>query len=177
MAELYEDLLKDSSESFEDGNYFLLTITELELGTTYPLENRWKYKDGTFGKDWSAVYNLSTPVRTVPNEPRLLLTDVIGEAGHIKINWSGNDASGNPLENIDRVDIHISGTSFGDGTKPAGSFKVAGTQTFAAEPGIYIVQLKTITVNGGSSFFSDARTVTVTALGEVIQSLQEFFWK
>lgn len=170
MAELYEDLLKDSSESFEDGNYFLLTITELELGTTYPLEFRWKYKDGTFGKDWSAVYNLSTPVRTVPNEPRLLVTDVIGEAGHIKINWSGNDASGNPLENIDRVDIHISGTSFGDGTKPAGFFKVAGTQTFAAEPGIYIVQLKTITVNGGSSFFSDARTVTVTALGEVIQS-------
>lgn len=170
MSELYEDLLQDLSESFEDGNYFLLTITELELGTTYPLEFRWKYKDGTFGKDWSAVYNLSTPIRTVPNEPRLLVTDVVGEAGHIKINWSGNDASGNPLENIDRVDIHISGTSFGDGTKPAGFFKVAGTQTFAAEPGIYIVQLKTITVNGGSSFFSDARTVTVTALGEVIQS-------
>ena len=169
MAELYEDLLIDSSESFEDGNYFLVTITELELGTTYPLEFRWKYKDGTFGKDWSAVYNLSTPIATVPNEPKLLTTDVEGGAGFIKVTWSGNDASGNPLENIDRIDIHISGTSFGDGTKPAGSFKVAGTQTFTAEPGVYIVQLKTITVNGGSSFFSDARTVTVTSLGEVIQ--------
>ncbi len=42
MAELYQDLLKDSSESFEDGNYCLVTIVDLELGQTYPLEFKWK---------------------------------------------------------------------------------------------------------------------------------------
>jgi hypothetical protein len=170
MSEYLEDLLIDSSESFEDGNYFLVTITELELGTTYPLEFRWKYKDGTLGKDWSAVYNLNTPVATVPGDPQLQVSDVVGGGRLITVTWSGNDASGNPLNNIDRVDIHISGTSFGDGTKPAGFFKESGTQTFTAEPGVYIVQLKAVTVNGETSFFSDARTVTVTDVGETIQS-------
>lgn len=170
MSELYEDLLKDVSESFEDGNYFLVTITELELGETYPLQFRWKYKDGTFGKDWSAVYNITTPIKSNPNDPRLQSGDVVGGAGFIKVTWDGNDASGNPLTNIDRIDVHISGTSFGDGTKPAGSFKLSGTQTFSAEPGVYIVQLKAVTVNGATSFFSTARTVTVTSVGEVVQT-------
>lgn len=166
----YEDLLKDSSESFEDGNYFLVTILDLELGQTYPLQFRWKYQDGTFGKDWSAVYQLTTPIKTNPNDPQLQITDVVGGGGFIKVTWGGNDASGNPLTNIDRIDVHISGTSFGDGTKPAGSFKSAGTQTFSAEPGIYIVQLKAVTVNGATSFFSTARTITVTSVGEVVQT-------
>ena len=78
MAELYQDLLKDTSESFEDGNYFLVTILDLELGTTYPLEFRWKYKDGTFGKDWSAAYNITTPFRTSPNTPKFLSGNVVG---------------------------------------------------------------------------------------------------
>ena len=170
MSLPFEDLLKDSSESFEDGNYFIVTITELELGTTYPLQFKWKYKDGTLGKDWSASYNINTPIKTVPNQPKLLVTDVVGGGRFIKVTWSGQDSAGNTLSNIDRVDIHISGTSFGDGTKPAGSFKIAGTQTFTAEPGVYIVQLKSVTVNGETSFFSDARTVTVTDVGEVIQT-------
>lgn len=170
MSELYEDLLQDSSESFEDGNYFLVTILDLELGETYPLQFKWKYKDGTFGKDWSAVYNITTPIKSNPNDPRLQSGDVVGGAGFIKVTWDGNDASGNPLTDIDRIDVHISGTSFGDGTKPAGSFKLSGTQTFSAEPGVYIVQLKAVTVNGATSFFSTARTVTVTSVGEVVQT-------
>lgn len=170
MSELYQDLLKDVSESFEDGNYFLVTITELELGTAYPLQFQWKYKDGTVGKDWSAVYNITTPIKTNPGDPSLQAGDVVGGAGFIKVTWDGNDASGNPLTDIDRIDVHISGTSFGNGTKPAGSFNLSGTQTFSAEPGVYIVQLKAVTVNGATSFFSSARTVTVTAVGPVVQS-------
>jgi hypothetical protein len=170
MSELYEDLLQDSSESFEDGNYFLVTVLDLELGQQYPLQFKWKYKDGTLGKDWSAVYNITTPIKSNPNDPSLQSGDVVGGAGFIKVTWDGNDASGNPLTNLDRIDVHISGTSFGDGTKPAGSFKLSGTQTFSAEPGVYIVQLKAVTVNGATSFFSTARTVTVTAIGEVVQT-------
>lgn len=170
MSKPFEDLLKDSSQSFEDGNYFLVTITELELGSVYPVQFKWKYKDGSLGKDWSAVYNLNTPIKTNPADPSLPSNNVVGGAGFIKVTWDGNDASANPLQDIDRVDIHISGTSFGDGTKPSGSFKVAGTQTFTAEPGVYIVQLKAVTVNGATSFFSTARTVTVTSIAEVIQT-------
>jgi len=170
MSEYLEDLLKDSSESFEDGNYFLVTITELELGEQYPLEFQWKYKDGTVGKDWSAVYVLNVPGATVPDEPNLASGDVVGGAGFIQVTWNGNSAGAVALTNIDRIDVHISGTSFGDGTKPAGSFKKAGTQTFAAEPGIYIVQLRTITVNGAESVYSQARTVTVTSPGITVES-------
>jgi hypothetical protein len=157
----YEDLLKDTSESKDDGNYFLVTITDLDLSTQYPMQFRWKNKNGTLGA-WSSVKYFTTEGATVPGDPKLGETDVVGGAGFIKVTWSGNDVSNNPISNFDRVDIHISGTTFGDGTKPAGFFKTAGTQTFPCVAGIYIVQLKVYSVNGASSFFSDARTVTVT---------------
>lgn len=163
MADLYQDLLKDSSKSFEDGNYFLVTITDLNPGTVYPLQFRWTYKDNTPNDLWSAVKIINTPSASVPLEPQLQVTDVVGGAGFIKVTWSGNDTSGNQIKNFDRVDVHISGTTFGDGTKPAGSFKTSGTQTFTCAPGIYIVQLKVYNLNGQSSFYSSARTITVTS--------------
>ena len=67
MAAAYEDLLKDSSESFEDGNYFLITILDLELAQVLPIQFRYKYVDGTFAKDWSAAYLINTPALTDPN--------------------------------------------------------------------------------------------------------------
>ena len=169
MSEYLEDLLKDSSESFEDGNYFLVTITELELGTTYPLEFRWKYKDGTLGKDWSAVYNLQTSGPSTPVAPDLNSADVVAGAGFIKVTWAGF-AAGTLATDFDRVNIYIAGTSFGDGTKPAGFFKKAETRVFNAEPGIYTVVLKIQTVNGAESSASIARTVTVAPIEEQVES-------
>ena len=166
----FEDLLKDSSSPLDNKNYFNLTITDLKLNQSYPLQFRWKYEDGSFGP-WSAVKNILTPGPSVPDQPDLSLSDVSGEAGFIKVTWNGNNAASQPISNIDRVDIHISGGQlFGDGTKPAGSFKVAGTQTFAATPGSYTVQLKAYTINGSSSFFSTARIVSVLAVGEAVQT-------
>jgi hypothetical protein len=184
-----EDLLKDTSKPDPDNkNYFLVTITDLKLNQTYPVQFRWKYNDGTFGI-WSTVRNMTTPGPTVPNEPELRTTDIVGGAGFIKITWSGKDSLGNTLQNLDRVDIYIAGGVFGDGSKPADSFKVAGTKTITApstgsaattnpdgttvsnlSAGTYIVQLKAVTVNGSTSFFSTARTVTVLPTGEVIQT-------
>ena len=165
------DLLKDSSNPLgTDNEYFLVTIVDLDLATTYPIQFRWKYKDGKPSENWSAVYNVPTSTSTVPNTPQLQVSDVVGDAGFIKVTWSGNDSSGNPITNIDRVDVHISGSSFGDGTTPSGNFKKAGTLTFAATPGVYIVQLKAYRLNGASSFFSTTRTVTVTAPGETIET-------
>jgi len=166
---VYQDLLKDSSTSLDNNNYFNVTITDLNMNETYPLQFRWKYSDGTFSP-WGATKQIVTPGPSVPGEPYLGSSDVSGEPGFIKVTWNGNNAASQPLTNIDRVDIHIANQSFGDGTKPAGSFKVAGTQTFAATPGSYVIQLKAYTVNGSASFFSTARTVSVTAVGEVIQT-------
>jgi len=165
----YQDLLKDVSESKDDGNYFLVSITDLDLGTAYPLQFRWKNKNGTLGA-WSSVKTFVTEFPTIPSEPSLGSGDVVGGAGFIKVTWGGNNALSTAASNFDRVNVHISGTTFGDGTKPAGFFKQAGTQTFTAVPGVYIVQLKIVSVNGTESLFSTARTVTVTEIVEEIQA-------
>lgn len=164
----YEDLLKDTSQYVEDGDYFLLTITDLNPGQSYPLQFRWKKKDGTYDV-WSAVKIINPPNLGVPNEPALSEADVVGGAGFIKVTWNGLTNGTTPL-NLDRVDIHISGTTFGDGTKPAGSFKTAGTQTFAAVAGTYIVQLKLITTNNTESIYSQGYSVNVTDVGEPVQT-------
>lgn len=166
---VYQDLLKDSSTSLDNNNYFNVTITDLKMNESYPIQFRWKYNDGTFGP-WGATKVITTPGPTVPPEADLPVGNVVGGAGFIKVIWNGNSLGGAAATNVDRVDIHIAGQSFGDGTKPAGSFKVAGNQTFVAEPGSYIVQLKTYTLNATSAFFSTARTVSVTAVGEIIQT-------
>lgn len=158
-----EDLKLSDETSGDLGGYFHVTITDLDLGTQYPLEFQYIYADKRLNDNWSAVKYFTTVGATVPNDPQLLITDVVGGAGFVKVTWSGNDAGGLPIANFDRVDVHISGTTFGDGTKPAGSFKSSGTQTFTCVAGVYIVQLKVYSLNGESSFFSTARTVTVTA--------------
>jgi hypothetical protein len=168
MSELYEDLLQDSSESFEDGNYFLVTITELELEQEYPVEFRWKFKDGSFGQ-WGPVKTLNSQAKTVPVAPDLNSADVEGLPGFIKVSWGGF-SGGTVATDFDRVNIYITGGSFGDGTKPAGFFKKAETRTFPAEPGIYIVVLKIQTVNGAESLASISRSVTVAPLEEQVQA-------
>jgi len=165
-----EDLKLNDETSGDLGGYFHVTITDLNLATQYPLQFQYIYADKRLNDNWSAVKYFTTVGATVPNEPQLQTTDVVGGAGFIKVAWSGNDAGGSPIANFDRVDVHISGTTFGNGTKAAGSFKSSGTQTFTCVAGVYIVQLKVYSLNGESSFFSTARTVTVTEVTEEIQT-------
>jgi hypothetical protein len=165
-----EDLKLNDETSGDLGGYFHVTITDLDLATQYPLQFQYIYADKRLNDNWSAVKYFTTVGATVPNEPQLQTTDVVGGAGFIKVAWSGNDAGGSPIANFDRVDVHISGTTFGDGSKAAGSFKSSGTQTFTCVAGVYIVQLKVYSLNGESSFFSTARTVTVTEVTEEIQT-------
>jgi len=167
----YQDLLKDNSVAVENGNYFIVTVTDLELNENYPIQFRWKYQDGTFGL-WSASKLLTTPAETLPGSPNLSLTDVVGDDGFIKITWNGNDKSGKPITNIDRVDIFIDGAPF-DGTKAAGSFKVAGTQTITAPAGQYAVALYAISSYGSKSAVSDARDVTVFKSGQSITNPED----
>ena len=167
----YQDLLKDTSVAVENGNYFVVTITDLELNTNYPIQLRWKYKDGTFGL-WSASKVLTTPGETLPGTPDLPVGSVTAEPGLIKITWNGNDAAGRAITNIDRIDIYIDGSPF-DGTKPAGSFKAAGTQTIAAPAGEYAVALYAISNYGSRSAVSLPRSILVPAVGEIVLSPED----
>ena len=164
----YQDLLKDTSVAVEDGNYFIVTVTGLDLNTTYPIQFRWKYKDGTYGL-WGATKIITTTGEIVPGRPNLGVSDVVGDKGFIKVTWNGNDSSGKPITNIDRIDIYIDGSPF-NGLKPAGSFKTSGTQTIAAPAGQYIVALYAVTNYGSTSPVSTSRTVTVTDAGQTIIS-------
>ena len=169
---VYQDLLKDSTTQSSDPGYFLVTITDLDPLTLYPIQLRWKYNDNTFGP-WSAVKSITTPTETVPSTPDLGVNDVVGGNGYIKITWNGKDSNGNNIQNIDRVNIHISGGTFGVGTQVVDFFKSAGTKTIVAAPGTYIVQLKSITVANTTSFFSLSRTVEVTGTEDIISDPED----
>lgn len=169
---VYQDLLKDSTTQSSDPGYFLVTITDLDPLTLYPIQLRWKYNDNTFGP-WSAVKSITTPTETVPSTPDLGANDVVGGNGYIKITWNGKDSNGNNIQNIDRVNIHISGGTFGVGTQVVDFFKSAGTKTIVAAPGTYIVQLKSITVANTTSFFSLSRTVEVTGTEDIISDPED----
>lgn len=168
----YQDLLKDTSESKEDGNYFLVTVTDLEPNKTYPIQFRWTFKDKRANDNWSAVKLITTPGESEPNTPKFTSSNVnVDSPEKIIITWDGtSDDAGNPtITNYDRVDVYISGMPF-DGTKAAYSFKAPGTATIAAPAGTYQIVLYAVSKTGKLSPVSSAVTKTVTAVGEVIQS-------
>ena len=88
----YKDLLIDNSVAVEGGNYFIITVTDLNINETYPIQFRYKYQDGTFGL-WSASRLLVTPGETLPGSPSLSVTDVVGDLlklpGTVMINLVG----------------------------------------------------------------------------------------
>lgn len=172
MANLPEELeLNDKPVKSDRAGYFKRIISDLEENKIYELQFRWKYEDGTYGP-LSLIKRIITPSFELGADPDLPDGSVVGIPGAIKITWNGKDISGKTVESdkqFDRADVHISGTSFGDGTKPAGNFKKAGTSVFKCEPGIYIVQIKIYNKDGKSTFFSTARTVTVPPVEEEVQ--------
>jgi hypothetical protein len=167
----YEDLIKDTSQSFENGNYFIVTITDLDVNQPYPVQFRWKNKDGSFSK-WGAAKTLITPGESDPATPRLQSANVVGGAGYLSVTWDGKNSSGADLINIDRVDIYIDGSPF-DGTKPTDNFKVAGTKTFTAPAGSYTVILVAVSKLGTLSPTSSAITKTVTSIANPIATPQD----
>ena len=166
----YEDLLKDTSKPDpSNNNYFLVTITDLEVNQSYPIQFRWKYNDGTFSP-WSAVRVVTTPGESDPNTPRFADSNVdVTTPGFIKITWDGtsDDATPTPLTDIDRVDVYIDGLPF-DGNKPAATFKTAGTQVIAAPGGTYQIVLYAVSKLGKLSPVSAAVTKTVLDIGNPV---------
>lgn len=155
----YQDLLKDTSTSIENGNYFLVTITDLDVNETYPIQFRWKYTDGSFG-DWGPAALINTPGASAPAAPSALT--VFGGAGFLSVTWDGKDASGKNMTNIQRLDIYIDGSPF-DATKPAESLLTAGTKTITAPAGTYIVSAYAVSSSNTVSAFNAPVTRTVTS--------------
>jgi hypothetical protein len=173
MAEAYQDLLKDTSESKENGNYFLLTITDLIPNTTYPIEFRWTYKDKTVNDNWSAVKIITTPGESEPNTPKFEDNSVdVSQPEKIIITWDGTSDDASALDNYDRVDVYIDGLPF-DGTKAAYSFKAPGTAILPAPAGTYQIVLYAVSKTGTLSPVSSAVTKTVTAAGTSVTSPED----
>jgi hypothetical protein len=164
----YEDLLKDTSKPDPDNkDYFLLTVTDLDPGKTYPIELRWVYKNDKSKEDqeWSVVKNLITPAETM-NTPRFLSTDLLADGFNLVVKWSGTDSDGNAYDaNLDRVEIFIKGGQYGATSTYSGrSFKSAGTEIFAVNTSdTYYVKLRAVSKRGGYSEFSSEHAVTTVA--------------
>lgn len=165
----YEDLLKDTSEVKDNGDYFLVTITDLEPAEVYPIQFRWKYKDKTLS-EWSAVKKLTTPGESNVPVPYISIGNVTGAPGKIIVYWNGKDSNSVDIVGIDRVNVYLedSNDTFGDGSEPAAFFKEKGTISIPVPAGTYTVTLRAITTRGTASNASPGITVTVQD-GVVVQ--------
>jgi hypothetical protein len=108
----YEDLLKDTSVADPSKDYFTLTITDLNPNTSYPIQLRWKYKDGTFS-NWSAVKRLAA--KNVDPKPSELpsVPTVKPVTGAIELAWNGKTSTGaNQPFGFNSAKVYI-GTSSG----------------------------------------------------------------
>jgi hypothetical protein len=155
----YEDLLKDTSESFENGNYFVVTVPDLTPGTIYPLEFRWKYKDGTFS-DWGCVKTITAAPETSPKKPTLTATYF---QGIITVSWNGKAFDAASYSVVDRVEIYLKNINIGN-YFPAGSIQynngTGGSLSIPVEPGTYKLVGKAISKGSLESVYSDEITVT-----------------
>ena len=158
----YQDLLKDTSEIKEDGNYFLVTVTDLEPAETYPIQFRWQYKDKTFS-EWSSVKKLITPGESNVPVPQIFSGDVIGAPGKILIYWNGKDSTGANMVGIDRVNVYLEdeNDTFGDGSEPVNFFKEKGHMSIPVPAGTYTVTLRSVTARDSVSNPTTGITVTV----------------
>lgn len=155
----YEDLLKDTSESFENGNYFIVTVPDLTPGTIYPLEFRWKYKDGSFA-DWGCVKTITAAPETSPKKPTLTATYF---QGIITVSWNGKAFDSASYSVVDRVEIYLKNINIGN-YFPAGSIQynngTGGSLSIPVEPGTYKLVGKAISKGSLESVYSDEITVT-----------------
>jgi hypothetical protein len=158
----YEDLLKDTSEIKDNGDYFLVTINDLEPAKVYPLQFRWQYKDKTLS-EWSSVKKLTTPGESDVPVPQIFSGDFKTAPGKIIIYWNGKDSTGVNMVGVDRVNVYLEDESdtFGDGSDPVTFFKEKGTISIAVPGGTYTVKLRSITALGTLSNPTQGITLTV----------------
>jgi len=105
-----------------DKNFFNFKAVGLKVDEAYAIKFQWVYSDGTVS-DWSPGKLVTTNAEPIPGAP---VITVEGGAGFIKIGLATFPS------NAFRVDIRISGGTFGSGTVVVDSFTSAGTKTITA---------------------------------------------
>ena len=149
----YKDLLIDTSAPGPDGNnYYLVTLSDLDVSKIYPLQFRWQFADKTTG-DWSAVRIVTTPGETIPGAPSVTIPST--GLGYIPVTLSVFPT------NVIRVDVYVIGGSFGIG-KVVYSFLNAGTVNIPVSAGTYDVELLAVTASDVHGTPTDAFTITVS---------------
>ena len=134
-----------------DGD-FVVTIDNLEPSSIHHIAFKWKFKNGQVGQAGSALV-LAVPGVSYGATPSQLT--VVGGAGFITVTWDGKDSSGKTLTDFKQLDIYIDGRPF-DGFKPTDTFLAAGTKTFTAPAGLYILTSRSITTSGTASLLSQS---------------------
>ena len=114
--------LNITSQPDTDKNFFNFKAVGLKVDESYAIKFQWVYSDGTVS-DWSPGKLVTTNAEPIPGAP---VITVEGGAGFIKIGLATFPS------NAFRVDIRISGGTFGSGTVVVDSFTSAGTKTITA---------------------------------------------
>ena len=153
------DLLKDASTPDTQKNYFEVTITDLNVNTTYPLQFAWVYEDRSVS-EYSATYNVTTASEVAPIGPSTPI--LTWGNGLLSIEWNGLDSAGNQLLNYKQVNVWIRGGSYGaTSVKTAEFFTTNSIKSIPLGPGTYNVKLQAESALGVLSAFSaEASTVS-----------------
>jgi len=159
-----EDLLinptaeKIAANNALDKDVFTYTEPNLKIDSSYLFQFKYIFEDGSESDEWSPAYRLLTGTESVPAAPTATVT---GGAGFIKVELSTFPA------NALRVDVRISGGTFGNGTVVAASFTSAGVKTISAQGAAgqgnqYFVTLLTVTPSKINGDPTSVTTVYVT---------------
>ena len=144
-----------------DKNFFNFKAVGLKLNKTYAIKFQWIYEDSTLS-GWSPGFIVTTSNETAPAVPSSASVPATS-TGSIPVTLSAFPT------NARRVDVIITGGVFGTSTI-AHSFSAAGVATIAAPAGFYTVQLRSTSPTGVTSTVGTTFTITVSDVGETIQS-------
>jgi hypothetical protein len=143
-----------------DKNNFTVVVPNLKIDSNYTFQFQYVFEDGV-KSDWSPGKFINTSTEIVPGAPSVTVPST--STGSIPVTLSTFPA------NARRVDVYVINGIFGTG-KVAYSFSSAGTTTIAAPAGTYQVQLITVTPSGINGTPSSTFTITISDVGETIQS-------
>jgi hypothetical protein len=134
-----------AANTASDKNSFTVVVPDLRIDSAYTFQFQYVFEDNV-KSDWSPNKLVVIGAEPIPNAP---VITVEGGAGFIKVGLATFPS------NAFRVDIRISGGTFGSGTVVADSFTSAGTKTITAAGGS----------GTGSPYTVSAITVSPTKTG------------
>ena len=160
MADTNPSDLQVTPQPDTNKDYFNFKATGLKIDKNYSIKFQWVYADDK-KSEWSPGYFLHTNTEAIPGSPTAAVPST--STGSIPVTLSSFPA------NAKRVDVYVINGIFGTG-KVAYSFSSAGTTTIAAPAGTYQVQLITVTPSNINGTPSETFTITISDVGETIQS-------